>query len=837
MADLLGAHQTWKGSMGDEPGTPAWLEVTGATVHNLKSVSVRVPHGKVVAFTGRSGSGKSSLVIDTVLAEATRRSAQAMSAYARQFVQQFERPPFATMTGLCTAVYLEQGRVNRNPRSTLGTMTDLYDGLRLLMARFGVPDCPACLRPMSRRAGIWTCPDDESTEQLLDPKDFSFNLPFGACRDCDGLGTQIRPALSRMVDRGRPVADGALLPFETDRWRTIHRDVASQIVADASQDPTAPFETLPRDVQDQLLTSIGRPVTMRPDGGAPFETQYVGPAAWVEEQYRTAATEGARARLAPFLTTQVCAACRGSRLGPAPRRYRLAGASIPDLTAMALPDLSLHLSNVRDGGDHDAAAPVLDEAIDVVDRLTAIGLGYLTLSRATPTLSGGEEQRARLAMQLSSQLFGVMHVLDEPSAGLHPIDVQRLATSLKDLASQGNTVLVVEHDPALIQSCDWMVDMGPGPGDAGGQVLFSGPPARVTRGSVTGPYLTETPPVSTRVPRVSREFLTVTGATANNVTNVTVDLPIGALTCIVGVSGSGKSSFVDHVLRPALAQAGVDTSFDGAYEGTWSSLSGANRFSRVRAVDQAPIGRTPRSNPATYSGAFDILRKEFAATPQARSAHLGAKHFSFNLPDGRCETCNGDGSIRIEMGFHPDVFVTCDGCGGARYQDRVLAVLVDGLNIADVLGMSVNACAQQFAERPALVRALEPLQRVGLGYVKLGQPAPALSGGEAQRLKIARELTQGAADRTLYLLDEPSTGLHPVDVDDLIGVIHDLVDLGGTAVVIEHDPRFIAAADWLVEFGPGSGSSGGHVIGLGSPRAVVNAKESVMGPFVRPYLR
>lgn len=827
----------------DRPGAPAQapdsLAVEGAATHNLRNVDVRVPHGSLVAFTGRSGSGKSSLVIDTFLAESVRRSSLSMSAYARQFVDQFPKPPYTSISGLRTAVYLEQGQISRNPRSTLGTLTELYDGLRLLMARFGVPTCRVCSTVTTSGPDGWRCPGCGGTTPALDPKDFSFNLPFGVCPTCEGTGSRQRPARNKLVDPALSVLDGALKPFETDRFRQVHREVAAQIVTGSGSDPALPFEDLGTDVQRTLVEADQLVVSMTPAHGKPFETEYVGVAAWVATKFLTATSDGARTKLAPFLTEQSCPSCLGARLGPEPLAYRLNGRNMADLVLMTLTELKGELVAFGASGGTGPAAPTVAEMTAVLDRLEEIGVGYLDLARSAPTLSGGEQQRVRIALQLGADLHGLMYVLDEPSNGLHPADVENLARTLIGLTAQGNTVLLVEHDLTLIRAAGWVVDLGPGAGPEGGSVVYSGRTDQIPTDTVTGPYLARPNPVPDDRSQPPTRFLTIEGASIHNVCNVTVRVARNALTCVVGPSGSGKSSFAYGVLRPALSQRGVVEAGDTPvmFDGTWTGVDGLDGIDRLCVIDQAPIGRTPRSNPATFSGAFDTIRKLFATSASARTAGLTSAHFSFNTPEGRCPACNGEGANRIELGFHPDVFVPCAVCGGSRYHARVLACTVDDLTIADVLNLPVDEATARFARNRAVAAALAPLQQAGLGYVKLGQPAPTLSGGEAQRLKLAKELGGTLPERTMYLLDEPTSGLHPRDVDDQLRVMRQLVDAGASVVVIEHDMRFVGASDWVVEFGPGAGTNGGQVVAMGTPADVVATTGSSTAKYLSPYVR
>jgi excinuclease ABC subunit A len=803
---------------GQPAAGPRRLELRGARANNLRAVDLSFPHGVIVAFTGRSGSGKSSLAVDTIMAEAHRRSVQSMSAYARQFAAQFARPPLDHISGLCTAVFIDQGQVNRNPRSTLGTSTDIFDLLRVLFARFGRPVGP------------------DAPAERLDPKDFSFNLPFGACPGCEGLGSALAPDPDLVVpDPSRSVVEGALAAHGADRFAEVYTSVAVALCEQQGADPKKSWRDLPAELRETLLFTPGTPVRVSPPGGEPWETSYVGACPWLSERYRAADSDAARAKFAAFMHASDCADCRGSRLGPAPRSYRLGDVSIDELCAMSLTEAAAVIERLVGDPAVTGAHDLLQETGERLRMLTSLGLGYLSLDRAAPSLSGGEGQRARLATQLATGLFGLMYVLDEPSAGLHPHDTGRLVSALQALRDQGNSVLVVEHDQQLIRASDWVVDVGPGAGREGGRVLFSGPFAELagTAGSVTAQCLADEHGRVRRAPRERTGALTLTGARAHNLSGVDVELPLGLRVAVTGVSGSGKSTLVRQVMLPALRSLGVRVPDTGLTAGHWHSARLDGRLERVIVVDQAPIGRNSRSNPATYVGVFDAIRKLFAALPAARSARLSAKHFSFNLPDGRCPECSGEGVLRIEMQFLPDAVVPCAECEGRRYTDRVLAVRRNDRSIADVLDLSVDQAREEFASVSAVARPLATLSEIGLGYLRLGQPAPSLSGGEAQRLKLANELQQPPTGGSLYLLDEPTTGLHMADVDRLTATLDQLVDRGHSVVVVEHDPDLVASSDWVIDLGPGGGRDGGRVVVAGPPERVARTRASRTGRYLR----
>jgi len=820
------------------PDAQHWLEVRGARIHNLRNVDLSMPHGLLVAFTGRSGSGKSSLAVDTIMAEAHRRSVQSMTAYARQFAAQFDKPPVDAISGLCSTIFLDQDRINRNPRSTLGTSTDIFDLLRVLFARFGHPGCPVCGGPMATPdAGGLRCerhPDQLSDR--LEPKDFSFNLPFGACEVCGGLGSALQPEESLAVpDRSRSVRDGAIQAFGADRFAEVHQAVALALCEQHGIDPDVPWSELDASAHDLLLRSDAEPVEMRPPGGKPWQTTYQGVLPWLQQLYRSANSDAARSRIGRFLLESVCPECGGSRLAAAARGYRLAGLDLAGLCAASLEDCRAAVAGLA--GTLPGAEQVLAEITERLDLLVELGLGYLSLSRSAPSLSGGEGQRARLATQLGTGLFGLMYVLDEPSAGLHPQDTERLVGALRCLQQQGNSVLVVEHDRQVILASDWLVDVGPGAGRDGGRVLYSGPTAEVATSpdSVTGPYLTGAVAATASRPAAARPdggSVRITGARSHNLAGIDVRIPLRRRVAITGVSGAGKSSLVRDVLLPALRSAGVPGPAGTVAAGSWQSVELTGELDRVVIVDQAPIGRTPRSNPATYSGVFDAIRKVFAALPAAKAAGLNAKHFSFNLPDGRCPTCAGDGELRMSMQFLADAVVRCEDCQGRRYQQRVLDIRRDGLSIADVLELSVDEARQAFGTVTAIVRVLDGLSEIGLGYLGLGQPAPSLSGGEAQRLKLAGELSVASGAATLYLLDEPTTGLHMADVARLTATLDRLVAGGHSVLVVEHDPDLIAGSDWVIDLGPGGGRHGGTVVAAGPPDEIRACAASATGRFL-----
>lgn len=779
------------------------LAVHGARENNLKDITVSLPHDAITAVVGPSGSGKSSLVIDTVVAEASRRCAQLVSTQARLYLPAFERPDVDRIEGLRYVVFLEQDRPNENPRSTLGTLTDIYDLVRILVARTGEPGCE-CGGVSARESGQWVCSGCSRNLEVLEPKDLSFNLPYGQCPSCEGLGTGAAVNRGSLVDPTLPVAAGGIRPFDRDRWKHVHRGVIEQLVTGLGYSPNVTFAGLPTELQQLLLDGIDVTVTMRSPSGETYKTDYTGAVPWLLAQQRSAATDGARRRIDPFFTRGECPQCHGTRLNASARSYQWHDKSLREIVATPLLELAPWLASHTDGPTFD----LVHEATRRAEALNGLGLGYLTLMRAAPTLSGGELQRARLAMQLGSDLTGMIVVLDEPSSGLHPLDVDPLTRTLTQLRDAGNTVILVEHNPTVYLTADHLIEMGPGPGSAGGTVVRTGPPETQSAVPATSR--------STRPIDGDHPAIRISGGMVRGAGPAMATLPWGALTALVGVSGSGKSSFVGHVLLPALESAGVmgDPDVIGR-DGSWLDAEIPSQVARVTWVDQRPIGRNSRSNPATYLGAFDAIRTLFAATPAARRRKLTASHFSFNRPEGRCPTCDGEGAISTPVALYPNVRSRCEDCEGRRFTQPVLDVTINELSIADVLDLSVTEALALFTDTSAIARPLSALIRVGLGYLRLGQPAPDLSGGEAQRLKLAKELAAPGGKGCLYIFDEPSKGLSPVDVNRLLAVFDELLDSGGSVVVIEHNSQLISAADWIVEFGPVGGMRGGRVISQG----------------------
>jgi excinuclease ABC subunit A len=940
------------------------LVVRGAREHNLKNVSVDLPRDSLIVFTGLSGSGKSSLAFDTIFAEGQRRYVESLSAYARQFLGQMDKPDVDFIDGLSPAVSIDQKATSRNPRSTVGTVTEVYDYLRLLYARIGHPHCPSCGRPISRqtpqqivdqvlslsegtrfqvlapkvrqRKGEFVdlfaqlqadgysralvdgavvsmaepptlkkqekhdisvvvdrlvvkatakqritdsvetalrladgvvvldfvdlpdddpertrtfsehlaCPYDGSSFEVLEPRSFSFNSPFGACPACSGLGITMEVDPDLIVpDPSASLADGAIAPWAGAHLAEYFRRILAALAQEVGFDLAAPWEDLPADVQRTVLHGQSDSVVVRYRNRygreRTYATTFEGAIPFVRRRYAEAETDAARERFEGYLRPIPCAACDGTRLREVVRAVTVNDRNIAEVAALPVGEAARWLAGLELTGREEAiAGRVLKEINERLRFLIDVGLHYLTLDRGAASLAGGEAQRIRLATQIGAGLVGVLYVLDEPSIGLHQRDNHRLIETLVKLRDLGNTLVVVEHDEDTIRVADWIVDIGPGAGEHGGQVVYSGPVPGIlqARGSVTGEYLAgrrRIPVPPTRRPRDAERQLVVHGAREHNLRDVTVAFPLGCFIAVTGVSGSGKSSLVNDVLHAVLARE-----LNGArtVPGRHRKVTGLELLDKVVHVDQSPIGRTPRSNPATYTGMFDHVRKLFASTEEAKVRGYLPGRFSFNVKGGRCEACTGDGTIKIEMNFLPDVYVPCDVCHGARYNRETLEVHYKGRSIAEVLDMPIEEALDFFAPVPPIARHLRTLVDVGLGYVRLGQPATTLSGGEAQRVKLAAELQKRSTGRTVYLLDEPTTGLHFEDIRKLLGVLQSLVDKGNTVLVIEHNLDVIKTADWVVDMGPEGGSGGGTLVAEGTPEQVAEVAASHTGTFLRPLL-
>ncbi len=937
------------------------LIVRGAREHNLRNVDVDLPRDAMIVFTGLSGSGKSSLAFDTIFAEGQRRYVESLSAYARQYLGQLDKPEVDAIEGLTPAVAIDQKSGSKNPRSTVGTITEIYDHLRLLWARVGEPHCPVCgalirswtpqqivdelldqpegsrfylLAPVgpdqlddlqnkgyarvrvdgivhrldeepldvadsrgievvvdrlvareSSRARITDSvetalklaggvaiaelvdrPADDPGRELrfsehlacpnghplaleeLTPRSFSFNSPLGACPVCEGLGTQMEPDPSLVVpDGSKTLAGGAVAPWSSWRDREYFTRLL-QAAADAGGfGMDTPWDELPATAREAVLHGTGQQVRVsyrtRSGRDRTYLVRFEGVLAWLERRQAEAESDSAREKFESFMRASACPACGGARLRPEILAVTVAGRSIAEVTAMPIRETAgwvaaLSADGVLSARDEQVSARVRQEAGTRLGFLIDVGLGYLSLDRPAATLAGGEAQRIRLATQIGSGLSGVLYVLDEPSIGLHQRDNEQLIATLTRLRDLGNTLIVVEHDEDTIRSADWAVDIGPRAGREGGQVVFSGPVAELERSpeSITGAYLSGRRRIEVPAPRRPQRDgyeIVVTGAREHNLRDIDVKFPLGNFVAVTGVSGSGKSSLVNDILYPALASQVNGTR---RAPGRHTRVTGADQIDQVIGVDQAPIGRSPRSNPATYTGVFDAIRELFGQTTAAKVRGYQPGRFSFNVKGGRCEHCAGEGVIRIEMNFLPDVYVPCEVCHGTRYNRDTLEVRYKGKNIAEVLDMTIAEACEFFAPIERIARRLRALVQVGLGYVTLGQPAPTLSGGEAQRIKLAAELQRRSTGRTLYVLDEPTTGLHFEDVRTLLGVLHALVDKGNTVVVIEHNLDVIKTADWVIDLGPEAGPDGGTVVAEGTPEEVSTVAGSHTGRFLRAAL-
>jgi len=941
------------------------LVVRGAREHNLKNVSLDLPRDSLIVFTGLSGSGKSSLAFDTIFAEGQRRYVESLSSYARQFLGQMDKPDVDFIEGLSPAVSIDQKSTSRNPRSTVGTITEVYDYLRLLFARAGRPHCPKCGRPIARqtpqqivdrilelpegtrfallapvvrgRKGEYVelfadlqrqgysrarvdgatvmlaepptlakyekhdievvidrlsakptsrrritdsvetalglggglvvldfvdepegsperertfsehlaCLYDDLSFDELEPRSFSFNSPYGACPECTGLGVrkEVDPELV-VPDPELSLADGAVQPWAGGQNQEYFGRLLQALADDMGFDLRSPWSELTPPQRRAVLQGRGETqvhVRYRNRYGREraYYTTFEGVVPFLERRHREAESDATRERFEGYMREVPCPVCHGSRLKPEVLAVTLGGRSIAEVAALPIGECAVYLRGLElSGRERAIAGRVLKEVDARLGFLVDVGLDYLSLDRAAGTLAGGEAQRIRLATQIGSGLVGVLYVLDEPSIGLHQRDNRRLIETLLRLRDLGNTLIVVEHDEDTIGVSDWIVDIGPGAGEHGGHVVHSGPYAELLRNeaSITGAYLSgrRSIPVPDirRKPQKGRE-LVVTGAREHNLRDVTVAFPLGLLVAVTGVSGSGKSSLVNDIVATTLANK-----LNGARQvpGRHRRVTGLEHLDKLVLVDQSPIGRTPRSNPATYTGVFDHMRRLFAETTEAKVRGYLQGRFSFNVKGGRCEACAGDGTLKIEMNFLPDIYVPCEVCHGARYNRETLEVHYKGKSISEVLDMPIEEAAAFFEAVPAIRRHLQTLVDVGLGYVRLGQPAPTLSGGEAQRVKLAAELQKRSTGRTVYILDEPTTGLHFEDIRKLLGVLGRLVDQGNSVIVIEHNLDVIKTADWLVDMGPEGGSGGGTVVACGPPEAVAQVEGSHTGRFLRELL-
>lgn len=829
-----------------------FVRIRGARQNNLRAVDVDIPRNQFVVFTGVSGSGKSSLAFGTIYAEAQRRYFESITPYARRLIAQLPAPRVAEIEGLPPAVALQQRRAEPTARSSVGTLTRLSNSLRMLFSRAG------------------TYPG--YAPERLDSDAFSANTIVGACPQCHGMGVIHTVSEQSLVpDTALSIRQRAIAAWP-GAWQGKNlRDILGVLGYDIDK----PWRELKKKDRDWILFTDETPVvTVHAEREAhriqrPYQGTYMSASKYVLHTFANTNSATLRKRVARFMETSLCSGCRGQRLKPESLAVQFAKHNIAELTHMPLlqlasvlkaaPELSKSAGkrggrDQNDAGQCEAATLLTGDILERISLLSAVGLDYLSLDRATPTLSAGELQRLRLTTQLRSGLFGVVYVLDEPSAGLHPSDSEALVRMLQQLQAAGNSLFVVEHEMDIVRQADWIVDMGPGAGDGGGALLYSGKVAGLAKikNSITKRYLFETEKQPTFTAREPSGWMRLSGVYRHNLQNLAVEFPLGLLTAVTGVSGSGKSTLVSQVLHetiqarlgtPAEAERDdeeVEDDEDDEFEvkdERQASLTGADSISRLVAVDQKAIGRTPRSNLATYTGLFDHIRKLFAAERAAKSAGYNAGRFSFNVDGGRCTTCQGEGFISVELLFLPSVYTPCTACQGTRYNSETLAIKHRGLNIAEVLDMTVDAAAQFFLAVPAVARSLQTLQDVGLGYLHLGQPATELSGGEAQRIKLSTELQRVQAGSTLYLLDEPTTGLHPADVHKLMNLLHALVEAGNTVIVVEHDMDVIAHADWVIDLGPGAGSNGGRVVASGPPAKVARSSAGKTAAYLRAKLK
>ena len=941
-----------------------YIRIRGANEHNLKNVDLDIPRNKFVVLTGLSGSGKSSLAFDTIYAEGQRRYMESLSSYARQFLGQMEKPDVESIEGLPPAISIDQKSTNRNPRSTVGTVTEIYDYFRLLYARIGTPHCPKCgkeikkqsvdqmvdqimslpertkiqllapvvrgrkgehvkLLEQARKSGYvrvridgnmyelsetiqleknikhnieivvdrlivkpgiekrltdsletvlhlaeglalaevnggvenggeilsfsqsFSCPDCGISIEEIEPRSFSFNNPFGACPDCYGLGYKMEFDIDLMIpDRSLSVMDGAIV---VTGWQSctekssFTRAILDALAEEYHFDLATPFQELPQEIQDMLIYGTdGREVKVHYKGQrgvGVYDVAFEGLIKNVERRYRETGSETMKQEYESFMRITPCKTCHGQRLKKSALAVTINGKNIYELTNLSIGDLlpfmeQLQLTEQQELIGHQ----ILKEIRARLRFLVDVGLEYLSLSRATGTLSGGEAQRIRLATQIGSGLVGVAYILDEPSIGLHQRDNDKLLATLEHLRDLGNTLIVVEHDEDTMRAADFIVDVGPGAGEHGGNIVASGTIEDLTscEASVTGAYLSgriQIPVPKTR--RIPSGWIEVKGAQENNLKKINVRFPLGVMTCVTGVSGSGKSSLVNEILYKRLAR---DLNHARVIPGKHTDVLGLEQLDKVISIDQSPIGRTPRSNPATYTGVFDQIRDLFAATADAKARGYKKGRFSFNVKGGRCEACSGDGILKIEMHFLPDVYVPCEVCKGKRYNRETLEVKYKGKSIYDVLNMTVEEAMEFFRHIPSIYRKIETLNDVGLSYIRLGQPSTELSGGEAQRVKLATELGRRSTGKTVYILDEPTTGLHFADVHKLIEILHRLADGGNTVIVIEHNLDVIKTADYIIDIGPEGGDKGGTVIAQGTPEEVAKSPVSYTGKYIAKYL-
>jgi excinuclease ABC subunit A len=826
-----------------------FIKVQGARTNNLKNVSIDIPRDKLVVITGLSGSGKSSLAFDTIYAEGQRRYVESLSSYARQFVGLMDKPDVDLIEGLSPAISIDQRTAGHNPRSTVGTITEIYDYLRLLFARQGQAYCPHCQLKLkletqkqettktvrgrevksSRLQKLYFCSNCSYSRSELEPRNFSFNSGYGACPICSGLGTKSEIDPELVFNGNLSILEGAIKPLSHTSLMN------SGLLAELEELAVRHDINLRLAIKD--LDPAARELVLNGDG------KFSGVLARLNEKYQETKSSFVKQEIEKVMRVFLCSACQGSRLKPESLAVKIDNLSIAEVSNLSLEELAKLLEAWSKGrlltsNDSKIVLPIIREIVKNLQFLANVGLGYLTLSRTASTLSGGEAQRIRLASQVGSTLSGVLYVLDEPSIGLHQRDNDKLITTLKKLRDNGNTVIVVEHDSAMMLAADYLIDIGPGAGDFGGQILFAGLPEDIKKSvaSVTGAYLSGQKVIKmpAKFRMGSGQSIKISGAKEHNLKNIDVEIPLGRLVAITGVSGSGKSTLMNDILANALNRKFYRAKVES---GEHRDLSGLEFIDKVINIDQSPIGRTPRSNPATYTGLFTYIRDLFAELPEARVKGLGAGHFSFNVPGGRCENCSGDGVIKIEMQFLSDVYLTCDVCGGQKFRPNILEILYQGKNISEVLQMTVQEAKNFFRHHSAISQKLKTLDDVGLGYIKLGQSATTFSGGEAQRIKLATELSRRATGKTLYILDEPTTGLHFADIERLLEVLNILVDQGNTVLIIEHNLDVIKSVDWVIDLGPEGGDGGGYLVAAGTPPEVAKVKTSYTGQYLQKIIR
>ncbi|RKH28500.1 excinuclease ABC subunit UvrA [Corallococcus praedator] len=939
---------------------PDVISIRGAREHNLKTVSLDIPKKKLVVFTGVSGSGKSSLAFDTLYAEGQRRYVESLSSYARQFLGQMEKPRYDTLRGLSPTISIEQKAASNNPRSTVGTVTEVHDYLRVLYASIGVQHCPQCGRKVGKQSaqqivdeimklpagtklqvlapivtnrkgehkdllteaqkrgfsrarvdgklreleerieldkkskhdialvidrlvlkpdlrtrltdsvetalregkGTLIITDEKGTPASdrvmselnacpacglsfgdLTPASFSFNNPLGMCTDCNGLGTRPEMDADLLVpDQTRSIRDGAIEPWASgmNRGEGWTADFVESLAAAFKIDLDVPYAKLTKREKDTLMNGVkGKSFTVEWGDNGQYQMEWEGLLARTMRNFKTTTSEARKAELQKYFSDKPCPSCKGERLRPESRAVKVHERTLVDLSQLTITDTRSFLTKLDlSKQEEKIAQELLKEIRSRLSFLVDVGLGYLTLDRTASTLSGGESQRIRLASQMGSELTGVIYILDEPSIGLHQRDNGKLLATLKRLRDLGNSVIVVEHDEETMEESDYLVDFGPGAGELGGQVVSQGTPKQVMadENSLTGAYLSGRKEIEipeSRRPPNPKHQISIVGATENNLKNVDADIPLGIFTAVTGVSGAGKSTLINEILYPALARALYESR---ERMGKHKSIKGLEHLDKVIDIDQRPIGRTPRSNPATYTKVFDAIREVFAMTPEARTFGYGPGRFSFNIKGGRCEACEGDGVKLVEMHFLADVYVPCEVCAGKRFNEATLRVRYKGKNIAETLDMSVREGVEHFGAHKDILRVLQTLTDVGLGYLRLGQPSPTLSGGEAQRIKLARELARVATGRTLYILDEPTTGLHFEDIRKLLSVLNRLVEAGNSVLVIEHNLDVIKSADWLIDLGPEGGAGGGQILAVGTPEEVARVEASHTGRYLKHVL-